>query len=244
MGRYRDNEELVKKWIPRIFAILSSCTIWMISVIFSSDGFGFDVANDKKWMGTAIAVFGVTSLELLFNNGHHEDNPTLTMLCVSAYAYGIVSNIMGLWILTGSPAFGLTQEFAISMAKSIPLGILLEVMPEPMMLVGLGIKSGGEDAISQISNLFSSFSRGDDRPRGNDRDRNRDNRGGNGHGYGRPDEEMRQAISGEREITRCPRCKSKKIQLDKTQGVFHCHECSLHMRQKSREDGAAVDWNH
>lgn len=203
---------IIKDWIPRMFSLVSAVVIWYISISFSADGFGFVLNGKNSWMGWAIAVFGVTSLELVFNNGHHEENPTMTLLCIVAYTYGVLSNMIGLWMATGSPAFGLTQEFALSMAVAIPVGLILEIMPEPMLLIGFGVSSGGEDAFTQMANFVNRASTR------------------NEHG-------TKQQNTPQRD--RCPRCKSGSLRNHGDRIV--CHSCGYN-KLKRESESADIAW--
>jgi hypothetical protein len=156
--------EFVKTQLfPRSLALISAIVLWVISIIYSTDGFGYYAGSPHAWMGTIIAIFGVTTLEIIFNNGHHQGNQTVTALCMVAYAYGVGSNIVGIWSDWGAPGWG-DGRLIGTIIGAVMLGFNVEVAPEVLLNVALGI-NGGLDFINQLAGVIQAPSMGNYKPR-------------------------------------------------------------------------------
>ena len=132
-------------------ALGGSLAIWYLSITFSANGFGFVMGGQYYWAGAVIAIAAVTVPEILFNVGKHRDNPTLELTCILAYAYGIISNWIGLWVGCGAiDPFVDLNGFLLNMCIWFPAGILIEISPEPMFNTAMGISGNGKDFVSQV----------------------------------------------------------------------------------------------
>jgi hypothetical protein len=106
--------------------------LWFISVQFSVDGFKF-ILPKYQWIGYLLAI-AITVIELVFNEEGMEHTLTITTIGLLSYLYGIVTNIIGIWVAQGSPdAAGNPFMFAFP----VILGFFLEVAPEPLFMWGL-----------------------------------------------------------------------------------------------------------
>jgi len=126
----------------RIAAALAAVVMWVISVIFSADGFGF-IAPDRRWMGLSLALC-VTVLELIFNHEVKRDL-TLTLIGGAAYAYGIASNAAGIMAVRGEE-----PGSVVGILIAVALGFLLDFCPEPVFLWALAGRGGENDFIRKI----------------------------------------------------------------------------------------------
>ena len=159
MGKTRneefDWEYVFTNWLPRALALVSGAVLWYASIVYSVAGFGYASGGKHEWMGYAIASFGVTTLEIVFNNGHHQGNQTATLLALVAYIYGIGSNVLGIWSDWGAPSQN-DPKLWITLVGAATLGFLLEVAPEMLLNIGLGINSSGMDFVNQMARLSQS----------------------------------------------------------------------------------------
>ena len=154
------------EFLTRIFFGAGAIMMWVFSIIFSANCFGFVVGTKYYWMGTLLAIFGVTMLEVMFNEGKYNSNPTIAIFSILAYGYGIVSNWVGIWVAMGAPAPSNDWLFIGSVALAIVVGTLIETIPEPVFLIALFGDSGGRDLLTQLKRVFEdrAFGNDDDRP--------------------------------------------------------------------------------
>jgi hypothetical protein len=106
--------------------------LWFISVQFSVDGFGF-ILPKYKWMGYLLAL-SITVIELVFNEEGMSHSLTVVAIGLLSYLYGIVTNVIGIWVAQGSPD---PSGNPFMMIFPIVLGFFLEVAPEPLFMWGL-----------------------------------------------------------------------------------------------------------
>jgi hypothetical protein len=137
------NEKRYEQLI-HLMAIGVALVLWFISVIFSADGFNF-VLPRFAWIGYVLAI-SVTVIELVFNEEGMNHSLTLVAVGLLAYAYGVVTNIIGIWAAQGSPDIAANP---IGIVFPIVLGFFLEVAPEPLLLWGL-IGSGARDFLAHL----------------------------------------------------------------------------------------------
>lgn len=128
----------------RLTAILVALLLWFMSVQFSVDGFNF-VLPKYQWMGYLLAL-AVTALELVFNEEGMRHSLTLVTVGLLSYLYGIITNVIGVWVAQGSPD-PLNNPLAIVFPAL--LGFFLEVSPEPLLVWGL-IGSGVRDVLAHL----------------------------------------------------------------------------------------------
>jgi hypothetical protein len=111
----------------RFVAVAGSIFVWAVSVMFSADGFA--ISNPEyEWVGVGFALIA-TILQLIFNKGSFS-NPTLFILGVLAYIYGIITNFMGI-IHAGFWTDSQYQVYFVAVFAAI-----IEVAPETMFLWG------------------------------------------------------------------------------------------------------------
>ena len=217
-----DWENFATDYLPRLMALVGSITIWYTSITFSADGFGFVMGNKYYWVGAVIAIAGVTVPEILFNNGLHRGNLTLSMACGLAYVYGIVSNWIGLWVACGAvDPFVDPGRFALNAIVWVPAGLLIEILPEPMFNTAIGVKGAGKDFISQVIETLGLRKPGkkqdhfqERRPDMFQAQRERD-------GFRPQPVYNYQRDSADK--PECPKCHSHNTQVQG--GHFHCHNC-------------------
>ena len=131
-------------------AILGAIVCWVLSVYFSYLGFSLD-NTQMLWVGWVMALV-VTIVELAFNTPVHRLPLTLVVIGVICYAYGIWTNITGFWSLQhpGVPF----EFFTIQSVMPIIIGLVLEVLPEPLLMWGIMAEIDG-DFLGNLSGLWS-----------------------------------------------------------------------------------------
>lgn len=125
----------------RLFAI----GLWAFSIYFSATGFGFKSGTLFVIAGYFLGMF-VTYLEIVINRMGSSISRILIFICMLAYAYGCLTNVLGLWVGRGS------EQTSTAWTIAIVLGILLEVVPEPLFMLSFGIKSN--DLIDTLATLM------------------------------------------------------------------------------------------
>ncbi len=118
--------------------------LWFISVQFSVDGFNF-ILPRYKWMGYLLAL-SVTVIELVFNEEGMKHSLTVVAIGLLSYLYGIMTNIIGIWVAQGSPD---GSNNPIVLMFPVILGFFLEVAPEPLFLWGL-LGTGMRDVLGHL----------------------------------------------------------------------------------------------
>jgi hypothetical protein len=137
------NKEIIWKRIRSVLCVFFALSFWILSMIFSQAGFGITVPQ-WAWAGWILAG-GVTVLELVLNSGDRIP-PTLLVCGAIAYVYGISTNIFGILAArTGMSAINFWD-----IVLSIVIGLIIEIIPEPLFLYGLGINLG--DLITNLVN--------------------------------------------------------------------------------------------
>jgi hypothetical protein len=132
--------------LVHLMAVVIAIALWFISVQFSVDGFKFVLPN-YAWVGYVLAI-SVTVLELVFNEEGMNHSLTIVAIGLLSYIYGIVTNILGIWVAQGSPELA-TNPAAILFPAL--LGFFLEVAPEPLLLWGL-MGTGARDFLGHLIN--------------------------------------------------------------------------------------------
>lgn len=139
------NEKRYEQLI-HLLAIGVAVVLWFVSVQFSADGFKFALPR-YAWIGYVLAI-AVTVIELVFNEEGMNHSLTIVAVGLLSYAYGIVTNILGIWAAQGSPDISANP---IGILFPALLGFFLEIAPEPLLLWGL-IGTGARDFLSQLVN--------------------------------------------------------------------------------------------
>jgi len=178
----------------RMFSVGAAIVLWGFSVNFSADGFNFNTEN-MKFAGILLAIC-ITIVELVWTKAAEGNSTNMVIfLCgLIAYSYGVVTNVVGL-----GAARGVTNFMENPVAYGVPLvaGLILEILPEPLLVWGLLGEFWGGDFLSgmfgspgshgkqhqpsypqgtPVSDYSQRFS-----PNGSN-DRNRQNYGGNDRG--------------------------------------------------------------
>lgn len=130
--------------LVHLLAVGAALVLWFISVQFSADGFNF-VLPRYMWMGYVLAL-AVTIIELVFNEEGMNHTLTLVVIGLLSYAYGIVTNIIGIWAAQGSPDIAGNPTAILFPAI---LGFFLEISPEPLLLWGL-MGTGARDFLAHL----------------------------------------------------------------------------------------------
>lgn len=139
------NEKRYEQLI-HLMAIGVAVVLWFVSVQFSADGFKFALPR-YAWIGYVLAI-AVTVIELVFNEEGMNHSLTIVAVGLLSYAYGIVTNILGIWAAQGSPDIAANP---IGILFPALLGFFLEIAPEPLLLWGL-MGTGARDFLSQLVN--------------------------------------------------------------------------------------------
>lgn len=132
--------------LKRFLAVVVALALWWMSMTFSVRGFiSFNQAPnpDDAWIGWTLAGC-VTAFELIWNGMKERTNLTMFAVGLLAYAYGIITNIIGIAAWMGI-------ELSLWFAFPILLGLVIEIAPEPSFIWGLtGNYKGGDF----LGNLF------------------------------------------------------------------------------------------
>ena len=128
----------------RVSAVAVAIIFWIISVVFSADGFNF-IMPHYRWMGYLLAI-SVTVLELVFVEEGFEHSPTVAAVGLLAYLYGVVTNVIGIWTAQGSPDASLNP---LVLVFPVILGLLVEIAPEPLVLWAL-MGTSARDVLGRI----------------------------------------------------------------------------------------------
>jgi hypothetical protein len=120
----------------------------LISAMFSASGFSFKM-EDFKWVGWVLAL-SIIVIELVWNKvGFNSKNLTLVALGITAYAYGIYTNVIGIATAQGADP----TDSLFNMIFPLLAGIVLEVAPETLIVWGL---IGEGEFGDFLGNLFNS----------------------------------------------------------------------------------------
>lgn len=130
----------------RKLAVLVGCLLLAISMMWSQDGFNFDLAGDSGGTNTAAVVgwvlaFAVTTTQFVFSTNYNKLNLSLITFGVVAYVYSIYTNKMGIVHFQGASA----NEFGAWV-----LAFVMDGVPEPLIAWGLGESLSG-DPIGNIA---------------------------------------------------------------------------------------------
>lgn len=136
---YNKNMDSLLK-AKRILAFTFSLGLIAVSVWFSQQGFGIESSKDVMWLGWFLGGT-VTVIQLVFNTSIKNLNPTLIAAGIVAYLYGVYTNVTGL------------HEYLNGWGFSIIVGLIIEVLPEPLFAWAIGVTDGG-DVVGNIGELF------------------------------------------------------------------------------------------
>jgi len=115
----------------RFIAAMVAITLWIMSVIFSTKGFSFEMGSGLEWIGVVLAL-AISAIQIIWNHeARGMRNPTIFLVGVASYVYGIWANIIGIGDLRGS--FNVWDNPTVIIFPLI-LGFFVEVVPEPLMV--------------------------------------------------------------------------------------------------------------
>jgi hypothetical protein len=118
--------------VKRILAGVVALVLWGLSIKFSVSGFGAGIDDKEIWIGWLLG-FSITVIQLVWNGIKGRANLTLWVLGLSAYLYGIYTNIMGIMVWRGD-TFETLANNPFILVFPIILGLFLEIAPEPLFV--------------------------------------------------------------------------------------------------------------
>lgn len=131
--------------LKRLAAVLCAFALWGVSAYFSVTGLGFK-APSLFWVGVVLSV-GITVIEMVFNEEGLKHGLTIVVAALAAYAYGVYTNVVGVMAAQGLTTLAGVDYFTV--AFTIGLGVMLEIVPEAMFTWGVtGMK--GKDFLSNL----------------------------------------------------------------------------------------------
>jgi hypothetical protein len=131
-------------------AVAAAMVAWAVSVMFSQVGFG--ISSPKvTWLGWILAGI-VTVVELVFNTSTKKLSMTLVVTGILCYVYGVWTNITGFWEFQ-HPGELFTFFSSVSVLPII-LGSILEILPEPLFMWGIGSAFEG-DLLGNLAGLWN-----------------------------------------------------------------------------------------
>jgi hypothetical protein len=134
------------------FLALMAVIGWGLSIYFSQIGFSVD-NKSMAWVGWLLG-FIITAVELAFNDRGQKQTLSLIFFGVICYGYGIWSNVTGFWsIQNPNTPF---PWFTLATVSSWFVGLMLEVLPEPLFMFALG-RARESDPLGALSDAFSGY---------------------------------------------------------------------------------------
>lgn len=122
MMKMKNQESYVK--FLRFAAFCVVAFLWVLSIMWSADGFSVR-RPELAWVGIGLAL-SVTVAQLVFNRG--SINPTLFIVGLAAYVYGISTNVAGI-------NEALRIDLSLSAWQSEPFGTVIDAL----ILLGLSL---------------------------------------------------------------------------------------------------------
>ena len=121
-------------------SLLVGLALLAISMMWSQDGFNFDLAGDSGGTKTAAIVgwvlaVSVTTIQFVFSTNYNKLNPSLVTFGIIAYIYSIYTNQLGITHFQG--------ESANSIGAWI-LAFVMDGIPEPLIAWSLGESLTGD----------------------------------------------------------------------------------------------------
>jgi ABC-type Fe3+-siderophore transport system permease subunit len=133
------NSRVIIHRLIRLSAVAFAIGFGAVSYQFSKDGFGFSLPQ-YAWVGHILAA-GIIVLEIAFNEGGITLPPLLQLAGVVAYAYGVVTNILGLWVAQGELNYLADWQSGLLLVVNITTSLMIEFVPEPLLLWGLNMET-------------------------------------------------------------------------------------------------------
>jgi hypothetical protein len=121
--------------ILRLIAATCALLLWLVSIAFSNQGFGFKLPA-WSWAGIFLSI-AVTVLELVFNREGLRHNLTLTLVGASAYAYDTYTNVLGVMLAQGLDPNRVSIDQPQQLLFPVLVGLMLEIVPETLLLWAL-----------------------------------------------------------------------------------------------------------
>lgn len=130
-------------------AVLTALVAWVVSIRFNY--LGFKLENDNGlWLGWFFGIV-ITVVELVFNSKTQRLSLTLIVVGIICYCYGSITNVLGFWSFQkGMIPF---PWFDTSALMSWFVGLILEILPEPLFMWGIGAELEG-DLLGNIVGLW------------------------------------------------------------------------------------------
>ena len=126
------------KLFLRLIGGAAALTIGGVSIYFAQAGFNITVPH-MTWVGWALALT-VPAIEMVWN--HERDRSSMLFFAgLAAYAFGVVTNVVGLLAAQGYSQLPWDEPWLFIVPFVI--GIFLEFVPEPLLMVVL-VKDGME----------------------------------------------------------------------------------------------------
>jgi hypothetical protein len=150
---YNDDDNVENKkriWdkLSRFAGIGIALIIGYVSWKFSVNGFNFEVPK-MAWVGGVLATC-IIGIEIVFNKDNVHANRTLWFAGVAAYAYGMYTNVLGIWAAQGAHAGAKAWVFPVL------LGVFIEWIPEPLFVWGLlGVVTAEGDFLGNFVKMFN-----------------------------------------------------------------------------------------
>lgn len=148
----------------RFLAMAAAVAVFWFSAQFSANGFNFTVP-DMAYAGWGFA-FVLIVVELVWNKQGAKHGVTLYLVGLICYAYGVYTNILGIDLASGyiGSSFMEFLKFSITHPVSLFGGIILELLPEPLIIWALTGSSLESDPAAHMMHFKQGIVPGDDRP--------------------------------------------------------------------------------
>lgn len=145
----------------RVIAALVAISLWIMSVIFSTKGFSFEMGTGLEWIGIILAL-SISAIQVIWNHeARGMRNPTIFLVGLISYFYGVWANIVGIGDLRGE--FDLWANPTLIIFPLI-LGFFVEVVPEPLMVWSFTGQWYSGDFIGNLWGVGQGTNKGNMRP--------------------------------------------------------------------------------
>lgn len=147
------NEKEKYDRLVRIAAGVVAIVFMGISSQFSADGFALSVP-DRKWIGWVLAV-GLIVIEIVWNKKGPRHGVTLYVAGLICYIYGIYTNIAGINYASNHVPVSILQfgQFLFLYPVNTAVGLILELLPEPLLIWALTGESTESDPVSNMMSM-------------------------------------------------------------------------------------------
>lgn len=131
----------------RLLAVVVSSALLAMSVKFSSEGFGFEMGGELIWVGTVLAII-ISCIQIIWNHEGRKANPTIYIVGLMAYVYGIWANVSGIAGMRGGVDL---LDDPLSFVFPVILGVFVEIVPEPLLVWAITGRWGQGDFITNVA---------------------------------------------------------------------------------------------